>query len=296
MSDIKVFNLNQGKVEKLPSNTIALEISLQKLFEDNLDSLLGVRFLAHEYQISSGRIDTLGLDENNCPVIIEYKRGENQNVITQGLFYLDWLMDHKDSFNILVMGKIGKEKVEAIDWAAPRLILVAGNFNKFDLNAVKQMQRNIDLIRYHRFGDNILTLDLLTPTTSGTSPSAPSSNANKTIYKTVSDIISQATPEQKALYGTLREYLFSLGEDIQEKHLKYYVAFKRMRNFACVELRQNRILIYANLDPKTIDMQGGFTRDMSNTGHFGTGHVEITLSSESDLDRAKPLLQKAYEN
>ena len=296
MSDIKLFNLNDGKVEELPSHGFRLETCLQKLFEDNLENLLGVRFLAHEYKIPSGRIDTLGLDENNCPVIIEYKRGENQNVINQGLFYLDWLMDHQDNFNILVINKIGKEKKLEIDWATPRLICVAGSFNKFDMYAVKQIERNIDLIRYHKFGNNILMLDLLTATTSNTSPSTPSSNADKTIYKTVSDNINQAAPEQKALYETLREYLLSLGEDIQEKHLKYYVAFKRMRNFACVELHQSKISIYANLNPKTIDMQEGFTRDMSNTGHFGTGHVEIAISSESDLDRAKPLLQKAYEN
>ena len=44
---------------------------------------LGVTFLATEYstgQKTTGRIDTLGIDENNCPVIIEYKRETNQNV------------------------------------------------------------------------------------------------------------------------------------------------------------------------------------------------------------------------
>ena len=32
-----------------------------------------------------------GIDENCSPVIIEYKRALNENVINQGLFYLDWL-------------------------------------------------------------------------------------------------------------------------------------------------------------------------------------------------------------
>jgi hypothetical protein len=49
--------------------------------------LLGVRFLASEFVTSNGgRIDTLGLDENGCPVVIlEYKRASNENVINQGL-------------------------------------------------------------------------------------------------------------------------------------------------------------------------------------------------------------------
>ncbi|MGK6309406.1 hypothetical protein [Variovorax sp. DT-64] len=51
----------------------------------------------------AGRIDSLGLDENNCPVILEYKRPVGENVINQGLFYLDWLMDHQAEFKLLVM-------------------------------------------------------------------------------------------------------------------------------------------------------------------------------------------------
>jgi hypothetical protein len=35
--------------------------------------------------VHGGRIDTLGLDDNNCPVIIEYKHALNENVISQGL-------------------------------------------------------------------------------------------------------------------------------------------------------------------------------------------------------------------
>ena len=53
--------------------------------EQHLESFLGVRFLATEYvtgKAHGGRIDTLGLDDNNCPVIIEYKRALNENVIS----------------------------------------------------------------------------------------------------------------------------------------------------------------------------------------------------------------------
>ena len=50
-------------------------------------------------------MDTLGIDENGFPVIIEYKRSANENVINQGLFYLDWLMDHRRDFEWLVLDK-----------------------------------------------------------------------------------------------------------------------------------------------------------------------------------------------
>jgi hypothetical protein len=86
------------------------------------------------------------------PVILEYKRASNENVINQGLFYLDWLMDHRKDFQWLVMEKLGKVAADGVDWSAPRLICIAGDFNRYDDHAVKQMQRNIELIRYRRFG------------------------------------------------------------------------------------------------------------------------------------------------
>src|SRR5919206_4781244 len=106
MSDIKLFRFNGDIVVELPGEAVQVEKSLQSLFEANLEALLGVRFLASEYStgpVHGGRIDTLGLDEDGTPVIIEYKRAVNENVVNQGLFYLDWLMDHRKDFQWLVM-------------------------------------------------------------------------------------------------------------------------------------------------------------------------------------------------
>ena len=46
-----------------------------------------------------------------------------------------------------------------IDWTAPRLLCIAGGFTRYDEHAVKQMNRNIELIRYRRFGENFLMLE-----------------------------------------------------------------------------------------------------------------------------------------
>ena len=40
---------------------------------------------------------------------MEYKRATNENV---GLFYLDWLMDHKKDFQWLVHGKEAAENID----------------------------------------------------------------------------------------------------------------------------------------------------------------------------------------
>ena len=119
MSDLKLFKLNNDKVEELTAVSFTLEKPLQTLVEHNLEEIFGIKFLATEYSTGRehrGRIDTLGVDEDNCPVIIEYKRSESENVINQGLFYLDWLMDHKAAFELLVMKKLGKDLASRTAW------------------------------------------------------------------------------------------------------------------------------------------------------------------------------------
>ena len=135
MSETRLFQLNGQSVSEIAGEAGGLEKSLQTLIEQNLQTMLGVTFLASEYstgKVHSGRIDTLGLDEDDCPVILEYKRAISENVINQGLDYLDWLMDHKAEFKLLVLDKLDRARADAIDWTSPRLICIAAGFTKHD--------------------------------------------------------------------------------------------------------------------------------------------------------------------
>jgi predicted transport protein len=301
VSDIKLFQIGAGTVSELAGTTDTVEKSVQVLFESNLEPLLGVRFLASEFTTThGGRIDTLGLDENGCPVILEYKRASNENVINQGLFYLDWLMDHRKDFQWMVLEKLGKDVADAVDWSAPRLICIAGDFNRYDDHAVKQIQRNIELIRYRRFGGDLLMLDLVAAT-SVKGSAGPGGTGNGSVpvpgkYKTISAVMADLDTTMIDRFEALRAYLIALGDDVQETTLRLYIAFKRIKNFACVEFRPTtgKILIFVKVDPAMVQLEAGFTRDVSNVGHFGTGDLEITLSKAEDLERAKPLIELSY--
>ena len=88
-----------------------------------------------------------------------------------------------------------------------------------------------------------------------------------------------------------------MGDDVQQKELKNYFAFKRIKNFACVEVhpQKKKLLVFVKVNPDTINIQKGFTRDVRSIGHFGTGDLEITLKSIESLEQAKPLLMQSYE-
>lgn len=305
MSDIKLFRITNGSVTQLVGTSVAVEKSLQYLIEKHLEDFLGVRFLAGEHSTGKthgGRIDTLGIDENGYPVIIEYKRSLNENVINQGLYYLDWLMDHKAEFKLLVLDRLGKEAADNIEWSSPRLLCIAGDFTKYDEHAVQQINRNIELIRYRRYDPELLLFELVNAPTLQLVEEPASHDGSgalkaKATYKTVTEYLRQVSHEQRDRYEALRAFVLALGDDVQIKTQKYYIAFKRIKNFACVEIRvtNESIVVYVNVDPDTVDLVPGFLRDVRNIGHYGTGTLEITIGSDEDLEKAKPLLVKSYE-
>jgi predicted transport protein len=311
MSDIKLFRIGSSEIEELQGQSMQVEKSLQSLFEKNLTALLGVRFIASEYStgpVHGGRIDTLGLDEDACAVIIEYKRAVNENVINQGLFYLDWLMDHKKEFEWLVLKKLGQGVAEEVDWSSPRLLCIAGDFTNYDEHAVKQINRNIELLRYRRFSNDLLMIELVhAPKIARTQTAqivsmevevADSANkGDKNVSQRFSNRLANASREIADLYNAVAAFIEGLGSDVQVKELKLYMAFKRIKNFACVEVypKAKVVTAYLKVDPNTVSIEEGFTRDVRNIGHFGTGDLEVSMRSLNDFARAQPLFIKAYE-
>ncbi|WP_423708765.1 DUF5655 domain-containing protein [Undibacterium sp. WLX3042] len=329
MSEINLFQLAEGKARELQHKNSGLEKSLQNLIENNLQTLLSIRFLASEYSTGkthAGRIDTLGLDENNCPVILEYKRSLSENVINQGLFYLDWLMDHKAEFELLVHKKLGQVAAAAIDWSVPRVICIAADFTRYDAHAVQQINHQIELIRYRLFGHELLLLEQantlaserprhsarqsgsrnsrnleeggseVEPVNSDTETELVADIAkSKSKDKSYAEWFAEMSASKQDLLSSLEDYLLSLGDDVQRKELKLYCAFKRLKNFATIVPTKNRFLLYLHLDPVQQNNLPANARDVTHIGHWGTGDLELPISSAEDFEAVKPLVQLAYE-
>ena len=294
MADIKLFNIN-GKVKEYQSGTVTLEKELQTIIENNMETFFGVTFLATEYRTTDGgRMDSIGIDENNCPVIFEYKRSMKDNVINQGLFYLNWLLDHKDSFKVLVIEKLGLKAADKIDWTMPRVVCVAGDFTKYDESAIKQMNRNISLIRYKKFGSDLLMFEQINENIAPAVLTAEPPVKSKSTDKTFEEQLATADASIKTLYQDLTNYILSLGDDISETHLKLYSAFKKIKNIVTVVVLKKKLVINLPLDVNTVTFEDGFSRDVTNIGHWGCGAVELHIQTSSDFEKAKPLIDRAY--
>jgi len=271
-----------------------------------LEEFLGVRLLASEYattQSHGGRIDSLGLDETNNPVIVEYKRSLNENVINQGLFYLSWLMDHRADFQLLVMERIGSEVASKIDWHYPRLICIAGEFTKYDELAIQQIPQNIDLIRYRRFGDELILLEQFAKNSIATKAMhgrATTKKGEQSGDKTTTSgdneplslrRLNQCSPEVQAWYHRLKAYALGLGDGVEERILGEYIAFRHVKNFAFFRFRPTlkRIVIGIAIPPSLQpEIDHDFVKARDDRG------VEVHIESLEDVERAERLLRLSF--
>lgn len=300
MADIKLFRVNKNTVDELKGTSVQVEKSLQEMIERNLETFLGIRFLKTEHSTGKshrGRIDSLGIDENNCPVIIEYKRSINENVINQGLFYLDWLMDHKAEFKFLVMDKFDKKTAEDIEWSSPRLVCIAGDFTKFDEHAVKQMDRNIDLIRYRFYEDNkdrFVLLELVNSTFATSKDKEHITNGDSYVIQQ----LNKLDKPLKDVWESLEAFTLALGDDVNMRVVKGRISFRKLKVFIVVKFRTKlkKILVWVQVDPKSVKIEKGFLREMGKISSPAGLPLEITLKSKQDFEKAKDLIVKSYEN
>jgi predicted transport protein len=309
VTDLRLFGPDtDGQDVELRGSTVALEVELQRRVEAGLESMLGIRFLASEYPTGPwhrGRIDTLGLDENGSPVVIEYKKGSDSGVLSQAVSYLSWLDSAHHEFEALVRKVLGSEAAETIDWRRPRMICIAAGFSHHDRVAVQRLPQRVDLVRYRVFEGDLLSL-LLVDSSPGLANAAASRRTRERGTAATSVPAAPATsaptgpglvPEcLRDLYAELDDALTAWGE-VEVAPLRHYIAYCRLVNVASVIFRPKHevILVYLRLDPDTIPLEGGFTRDVRGIGHLGTGDLEVRLASTADLEKAAPLIRRAFE-
>lgn len=296
MSELRLFSLHTGVADECHPKAFKLEKEVQDLFEKNLETLLGVRFVASEFVAGAGnRIDTLGIDENGFPVVIEYKLDKHKTVINQGVAYLVWLKNHQDAYWKAVFNKLGQAVADSIDFSSVRLICVAADFTRDDLGMYELMPGMIDLVRYRRFGESQILLERITTADTTTSkPIKPESEKSGT-DKPIAKWLAEADASTKALYESLRQAILDQGEDVTEKETKLYFAFKRIRNFATVcYASKTEMNLYLHLNPDEVTMREGL-RDVRSIGHWGTGSLEVRIRNQQDIEACKPLIQQAYE-
>jgi predicted transport protein len=300
-----LFSMGDVTVGKVESSLSDSERHLQDIFEHKLCEKLGIRYLDTQYVMGTdhpGRIDTLGLDENNCPVIIEYKRSKG-SVIDQVLYYFDGIRSNKAEFKLLVLKKLGSEVADKVNFNGTRILCIAGAYTKYDLCAVKHVKPKIELIEYKHFGNRLLlecrassrrTKALM----SLSFPDNDEKKADAAVRPSLVQKLTKADATFAAFFDTVHGRLLGFGEDVRFADGVRHRAFKRIgKNFTSLVVcpRKKYIKMYINVDPNMVKLEPGFTRDVRHTGHNGNGYLEVVVKSATDLERAMTYSRDSYE-
>jgi len=286
-----LFTIENMKVKQVKAVQLKNEKELQSLLEGSLEEISGIKFIATEFSTGEkhgGRIDTLGLDENNNPVIIEYKWGEKDNIINQGLFYLDWLVDHKGDFQILVEKKLGN-KIK-IDWGQPRLILLAASFNKYDRHAINSMAENIELWTYSVYDTGLLIIE-----TEGSTQSSTKKG------RKITDIAYEKFDLDYHLNKTIqclrdkfleiKEKLLELPNVTELMEQKSGITYRTTKSFVRFEFKKSYIQTLLR-EPKYNDPRK-LVKDVTSFRWGYRGMLKIVPSS--DMAHVFDLIKQSYE-
>ena len=298
-----LFSIDKNIAKPLAQTNFKLEKDLQSLVENSLEKIFNCRFVANEFSTGAqhaGRIDTLAISEDNNPVIIEYKKVESSDLINQSLFYLSWIYDHKGDFELAAKKVLGNK--EEIDWSAIRVICIAPNFKKYDLHAVKMMEAPIELWAYKLFEGGTLYLEEVFQKSTNKELENVNSQGVKAKpfipaeIHTFESHIKNKPEKMVEIAEAVKEFVLGLDDSIEEHPKKCYVAYRTSQNILCLEIMRKVVKTYLKIDPATVDLIDGFSRDMTNKGHYGTGDLELTLTTMEDFEKAKPYIERAHKN
>jgi len=287
-----LFKIDDSVASAVKPAAFGNEGDLQKLIDDNLETITDVRKLDSQYPIPNGRIDTLGIDDRNVPVVIEYKWGHDPGAIVQALFYLDWVKQNRRTFEMLVREKLGSGT--KVNWnAPPRVIIIAKDFDLKELSAVNQMVPLVELKRYDFYGE-LLTLEDATPVKV---PKQPPTIEGKTVGgeiepPTLESVLKPASPELKNLFWELRDRILGLGDDIREVPGGWWVDYRKSSTFVSPNIRKRKLVILIKMGDKRIDDPKGMT---SHISYYGRLNTRFELSSSDQLDYAMHLIKQAYD-
>jgi predicted transport protein len=285
-----IFEIDKTKALKISvkEDGFGNEAKLRDFFAENLEEILGIRFLEKEYQTTDGRIDTLGIDENNSPVIIEYKWRKNEEILSQGLFYFNWLMKNKKHFDLLVNKKMG-EKTK-VNWEQPRVILIAQGFSRYILGAVQQ-EKNIELKVYTYYEPNLIQIEnIYVP--SGVKTTKKRMRVKEEGECNLDYHLKITSREMRKVANLLRSRIIELP-GTTENFGKSGIYHRTTKSFVRLEFRPTWIQVLLRDPEYKIDSKK-LVKDVTSNKWGYRGMVKF--KPDSDIDYIFDLIKRSYES
>ncbi len=305
-----LYRLNDKKLTAIKQENVSqkyLEKDIQKMTEDNLEEVFGLRFIETEFAVDNLRIDTLAFDdESNSFVIIEYKKIKSDSVADQGLAYLSLMLKNKEAFILKFIEKNGGG-LPKIDWSQSRVILISPKFTEYQLRASEYTTENfpVELYEFRKYGDIVEYLQKGSKkgrTQKNQANIAKNSNDEKTVLKEIvnyseDELVSRGSDFIQEFYWELKDFAENISPEIQPDVKKMYLAFKvRKKNIFSIVVWKNSLCLNLNIKHSDFDSKiYPNIEDVSKKGHWATGCYQMKIDNIDQLETAKEMMKLSYK-
>lgn len=232
----KIYNLKDKKEELTIKYN---KLDLKRIIERNAYELFSIKIIANNYYFEADNtdyIEDLGIDENNQLVIFEYRIGKMGKVVQNGFLIIDYINKHVSQFKMLCNDCLGIEASKYINYS-PRLVIFGDHFHRYDYESLKGLPYQVELNEISMFKDSLIV--------------------NRTYINKRSDLnkLIEIRGEIRDLFVELRNYCFSLGEEVVEYGFDNVITYRRINNFLVAYITNDLHVCIQNKDYtiKTID-------------------------------------------
>jgi len=299
-----IFKIKGSKLGLVKEKQIGLERHIQKLTEENLDTIFGWEFVASEFQVNNFFIDTLAFDpESKAFVIIEYKKNETFSVIDQGVAYLSQMLDNQANFILEYNERLEKNlKRKDADWSQSRVVFIANSFTRYQQNAIGFKDLPIQLWEVKLFENGLVSYSQLKPPT--VKGSIRTLTKDKTIQKISKELVYPLSHHLdrinslkiKELFGKISEEVQNLGK-IEESSRKYFVGYWNDNvKFLEVFLFQNHLTLRVRIRGYKLNDPKHLAKELNIKDEYWKKiYKEIYLKSPDQITDIMYLIKQAYE-
>lgn len=202
------------------------EKELQNFFENNIETILGYKFIDTEFIVGDFRIDSLAFNEESKSFrIIEYKNVKNHSLVDQGYTYLKLMLERKADFvlqyNIKTKSSL---TTQVIDWSQSRIIFVSPIYTAYQLNATDFKNIPVDLVKVTRYEEDIIEIDFIKKTSNVKVQDIQMESIQRDVNKeiivyTEENHLSKVSDNIKRVYEELKTRILELDDiDVEAKN------------------------------------------------------------------------------
>ena len=301
-----IFKIEKSKLISIPEKKISLEKDIQKLTEENLETVLGYKFIASELKVDNFRFDTLAWDpETKSFIIIEYKKDRNFSIVDQGFSYLSLLVNKKEFF-LIEYFEHTKHNLsrEEVDWSQSRVIFISPSFTQHQINSVNFKNMAFDLYEIKLFENNTVLFNKIEPADSSESIDLVMKNSKfESIAKeiknySIDNLFKENWKESREIFDNLSERIVALDPNIKLSPTGGYVGCK-IENFNVVDLHPHKSFIELALlrvKPEDLNDPEKKVKYQELSMKHWNKHVSIfKVNNIEDIDYAMMLVKQVYK-